>query len=182
MPLESWKMIEIRQITEENAADLNLKNESFEMPGKFIPELKDGVWSYSIEPYEKTQTMVFPDENYDFEVISGKGIIFGAYEEGVCIGVAVYQDYWFRYMYLYDLKVNISARGKGIGRALIEAGMTAAKERGYIGLFTQAQDNNLNACLFYLKAGFEIGGFDNRVYEGTPQENKADIFFYLKLK
>ena len=53
-----------------------------------------------------------------------------------------------------------------------------ARERGYIGLFTQAQDNNLNACLFYLHTGFEIGGFDNHVYNGTSQEGKADIIFY----
>ena len=56
--------------------------------------------------------------------------------------------------------------------------MAEARKRGYIGLFTQAQDNNLNACLFYLKTGFTIGGFDNRVYRGTKQEGKADIIFY----
>ena len=82
-------------------------------------------------------------------------------------------------MYLYDLKVNSAARGKGVGKALIRAGLEAAKERGYIGLYTQAQDNNLNTCMFYLSAGFEIGGFDNRVYRGTSQAHKADIIFYL---
>ena len=34
-------MIEIKQITA--SCDLNLKNEPFAMPGRFIPELKDGV-------------------------------------------------------------------------------------------------------------------------------------------
>ena len=81
-------------------------------------------------------------------------------------------------MYLFDLKVNSAARGKGVGKLLIDAGMKAAKARGYIGLYTHAQDNNLNACMFYLKAGFEIGGFDNHVYNGTSQEGKADIIFY----
>lgn len=157
-----------------------MPNESFEMPGKFIPELKDGVWSYRTEPFKTVETMVFPDENYDFDEISSKGPIFGAYEDDKCIGVAIYQDYWLKYMYLYDLKVNSAARGKGVGKALIQAGLEEAKARGYIGLYTQAQDNNLNACMFYLKAGFEIGGFDNRVYGGTSQEHKADIIFYLK--
>lgn len=171
--------MEIKQITRENAADLNIKNEPFEMPGKFIPALKDGVWSYRVEPFETVETMCFPDENYDFEEINGKGIILGAYEDGKCIGVAIYQDYWLKYMYLYDLKVNSSARGKGVGKMLIQAGLEAAKRRGYRGLYTQAQDNNLNACMFYLKAGFQIGGFDNHVYNGTSQEGKADIIFYL---
>lgn len=173
-------MIEIRQITQANKADLNLKNEPFEMPGRFVPELKNGAWSYRVELYEKPETMTFPDEGYSFEEQSQKGVIFGAYEDGKCVGVAIYHDFWFKYMYLYDLKVNASARGKGVGKALIRAGFNAAKERGYSGIYTQAQDNNLNACVFYLKNGFEIGGFDNRVYDGTSQEGKADVLFYLK--
>ena len=171
-------MIEIRRITEENRADLNLKNEPFEMPGRFVPTLCEGVWSWRTELFEKPESMVFPDESYDFGEISGKGVVFGAYEDGRCIGLAIYQDSRFQYLYLYDLNVSAAARGKGVGRMLIGAGMTAAKERGYRGLYTHAQDNNLNACLFYLKAGFEIGGFDNRLYKGTAQEGKADIIFY----
>lgn len=171
--------MEIRAITDKNSRDLNLPNEPFPMPGRLIPELKDGVWSWRTELFDSAETMVFPDENYDFDEISGKGILLGAYEDDVCIGVAIYQDQWLKYMYLYDLKVSAAARGKGVGRALIQAGLAAAKERGYIGLYTQAQDNNLNACMFYLKAGFQIGGFDNRIYTGTSQAHKADVIFYL---
>lgn len=172
-------MIEIKPITKENAQDLNLKNESFSMPGMFIPELKDGMWSYRTELFDTPQAMTFPDENYDFAEIGQKGIVFGAYENGVCVGVAIFQDHWLKYMYLYDLKVSTTARGKGVGKALIRAGLEAARKRGYKGLYTQAQDNNLNACLFYLRTGFQIGGFDNRVYTGTSQAGKADVIFYL---
>lgn len=172
--------MEIRRLTKENAAELNLKNEPFAMPGKFIVERRAGMWCWRTELFENMETMVFPDENYDFEELSGKGVLLGAYEDGKCIGIAILQDYWLKYMYLYDLKVSASARGRGAGKALIRAGLAAAKERGYLGLYTQAQDNNLNACLFYLKAGFEIGGFDDHVYNGTSQEGKADIIFYSK--
>jgi ribosomal protein S18 acetylase RimI-like enzyme len=173
-------MVEIRQITQKNKADLNLKNEAFEMPGRFIPELKNGIWRYRTELFERPEVMTFPEEKYVFEELSAGGVAFGAYEGDRCIGVAIYKDFWFRYMYLYDLKVCASARRNGIGRALIRAGYDAARERGYSGIYTVAQDNNLNACMFYLKSGFEIGGFDNRVYDGTSQQNKADIYFYLK--
>lgn len=172
--------MEIRQITKETAPDLNLKNEPFAIPGRFIPALQNGVWTYRTEPFETVETMVFPDENYDFEKYSKDGLILGAYEDDKCIGIAVFRDEFWKYMYLYDLKVNSAARGKGVGRALIEAGLEEAKKRGYLGIYLQAQDNNLNACLFYLKVGFQIGGFNNRVYDGTSQEGKADIFFYLK--
>lgn len=172
-------MIEIRKLTQENAQDLNLPNEPFEMPGKFIPRLEDGIWSYRTELFDVPQIMTFPEENYDFSEREEKGVVFGAYEDGKCIGIAIFEDYWLKYMYLYDLKVSAAARGKGVGKALIRVGLEAAKERGYRGLYTIAQDNNLNACMFYLKAGFEIGGFDNRVYGGTSQAHKADILFYL---
>lgn len=172
-------MIEIRELTKESAQDLNLKNEAFAMPGRFIPELQNGVWSYRTESFDAVQTDVFPDESYDFDEIAGKGVVFGAYEVDTCLGIAIYQDYWLKYMYLYDLKVNADARGKGVGKMLIQAGLQAAKARGYKGLYTIAQDNNLNACMFYLKAGFAIGGFDNRVYGGTSQAHKADVLFYL---
>jgi len=172
-------MTVIKKITKDNASDLNLKNEPFTMPGRFIPSLQDGAWNYRTEPFPEPQTMVFPDEKYDYDEVAGKGAVFGAYEDGKCIGIAIYEDYWLKYMYLSDLKVSTDARGKGVGKALIRAGLEEAKARGYKGLYTIAQDNNLNACLFYLGVGFAIGGFDNRVYGGTSQEGKADILFYL---
>ena len=46
------------------------------------------------------------------------------------------------------------------------------------GVSLTVQDNNLSACLFYLKAGFRIGGLDTEGYNGTSQEGKADITMY----
>lgn len=62
---------------------------------------------------------------------------------------------------------------------LIEYAAQLALRKGCRGLYTQGQDNNLNACLFYLAAGFAIGGLDTQVYRGTRQEEKSDILFYL---
>lgn len=171
--------MKIRKITRENAGDLLLHNEPFEMPGRFIPGLENGVWSYRVERFDKVESMVFPDEAYDFDEVTKDGAAFAAYEGGRCIGLIVLKDAFWKYMYVYDLKVSAAARAKGAGRALIEAARQEALARGYRGLYLQAQDNNLNACLFYLKTGFEIGGFDNHVYNGTKQEGKADIIFYL---
>ena len=64
---------------------------------------------------------------------------------------------------------------------LIEKSKQAAAEQGYLGIYTQGQDNNLGACLFYLNNGFVIGGLDTHVYNGTSQEGKSDILFYCKI-
>ena len=73
--------MEILPITQQNRQDLLLPNEPFSMPGRFIPELRDGTWSYRIEWFEKTRTMTFPDEAYQFGELSQNGIAFGAYNK-----------------------------------------------------------------------------------------------------
>lgn len=161
--------------------DLNLPNQPFELFGRMIPSCQDGVWRYTeqlLDEGERSE-MCFPDEDYDFDALSVDCTFLGAYENGECIGLAILQETGFRYWYLYDLKVNRDRRRSGVGRALIERACALARERGYLGIRTVAQDNNLAACRFYLKNGFEIGGFDNRGYRGTRQADKADIYFYL---
>ena len=64
---------------------------------------------------------------------------------------------------------------------LIEKSKETALEQGYRGIYTQGQDNNLGACLFYMKNGFVIGGLDTHVYTGTSGDGKSDILFYLDI-
>lgn len=84
---------------------------------------------------------------------------------------------------VFQMRIMIlTHRGQGIGGQLIQACLQVAKKRQLQGMYTIGQDTNLSACLFYLKQGFEIGGFDNRVYGGTSQEKAADIYFYQDIK
>ena len=174
-------MIEYRIIDREHAADIRLKNEPFELTGRLIPALKDGKWSYSVTEVAEKGEMCFPDENYDYDEMQKDHLFIGAYDDGNCVGLAVMAESMFRYLCLDDLKVDRAYRGKGIGTGLVRQALEAAKEKGYIGIYAVCQDNNLRAARFYLKAGFEIGGFDNRVYQGTKQADKADILFYLDI-
>ena len=66
-------------------------------------------------------------------------------------------------------------------RVLMARARQAARELGCRGIYTQGQDNNLAACRFYLKHGFVIGGLDTMVYNGTSQQGKSDVIFYLDL-
>lgn len=175
--------MEIRIIDEAHKADIALPNEAFALTGKLIPRYVDEQWDYSIRrfPEEEITEMTFPDEDYDYNEMKENSVFLGAYEGEVCIGLAILQDAWFRYMYIYDLKVARSFRGKGVASALLTRAGEIAKARGYGGIYTQGQDNNLSACLFYLKTGFHIGGLDTNVYRGTRQEGKSDVIFYLDL-
>ncbi len=173
--------MEYRVIDKEHSKDINLKNEPFSLYGKFLPIYLDGKWNYSIQllPENEVAEMCFPDENYDYDDLVNDHVFIGAYDGEKCVGLAVLADDMFKYMYLDDLKVSQEYRKQGIGKALMEKAMETAHERNYNGIYTIAQDNNVSACKFYLSVGFDIGGFDNRIYQGTSQENKANIIFYL---
>lgn len=173
-------MITVKTIGEEKKEDINIPNQPFKIFGRLIPAYRDEKWSYTQEllPPEDIVEMCFPNENYDYRKLSKSSICLGAYDGEKCIGLAILQKAPFRYMYLYDMKVNADYRGRKIGKLLLEHAKEVAVNQGYHGLYTQGQDNNLQACLFYLRNGFEIGGLDTKVYRGTSQENKKDIIFY----
>ncbi|MCR4577518.1 MAG: GNAT family N-acetyltransferase [Clostridiales bacterium] len=174
-------MLETRLIGRDEFGDINLPNQPFTLFGKLLPSYAGGQWTYEISLSDSTEEMCFPDENYDFDRMSPACAFIGAYEGGACVGLAVMQNAPFGYMYLYDLKVNREYRGKGAAQLLIEKAKSVASRRGYKGIYTIGQDNNLGACLFYLKSGFRIGGLDTEVYKGTNQEGKKDIYFYLDI-
>ena len=171
--------IDIRRIDMDHAADTNIPNEPFSVWGRMIPALERGKWTYTIEKYESATEMCFPD--FPYEVGQEGSVFLGAYDGAQCIGLAVLRRDMFRYLYLDDLKVNSAYRSQGVGAKLITACMEEARNQGMRGVYTIGQDNNLSACLFYLKQGFVIGGFDNRCYDGTSQEGKANIYFYRDL-
>ena len=173
--------ITVRKIDREHCGDINLPNEPFEMYGRIVPSYMSGEWRWELTRFPESGVcvMAFPDENYDYDSLTESGDIFlGAYDGEKCVGLAILEPGFFKYMYLSDLKVNSDHRGRGIGRKLIEASLRAAALNGYAGVYTIGQDNNPGACLFYLGCGFRIGGIDTDVYRHTPQEGKTDIIFY----
>lgn len=174
-------MIEIRKIDNSHRKDINIPNEPFRLYGRLLPSYIDGKWNCQAAYFAETdiREMRFPDENYDYEKMCADHIFIGAYDAETCIGLAILRHNWNKYIYLYDLKVNSAYRKQGVGRLLIKKSREIAREQGYHGVYTQGQDNNLGACLFYLKNGFCVRGIDTWVYTGTSQEGKADILFYL---
>ncbi|MEB8067252.1 GNAT family N-acetyltransferase [Mammaliicoccus fleurettii] len=171
-------MINIEKITNENQKALKLPNEKFELYGKLIVTRANNLWNYH-EILTETETMVFPDENYQLDIINKKGFALGAFENDECVGLAIFENNWNKHLYLSDLKVSSSHRRKNIASMLLDAAISEAKTKEIYGLYTIAQDNNLSANRFYLRYGFEIGGLNTKDYSFTNQEGKYDIYYYL---
>lgn len=176
-------MLEIKLIDAAHKRDINIPNQPFSLFGRMIPSYVDETWRYDEVrfPEEEVGEMCFPDENYDYDAMQENSVFIGAYDGDKCVGLAIMQDDWMKYMYLYDLKVDKAYRSQGAGHALMEKAKEVAAQRGYLGIYTQGQDNNLAACRFYIKSGFRIGGLNTNIYKGTSQEGKSDIIFYLDL-
>ena len=113
-------MIEIKRITAEHKDDINIPNEPFELHGRMIPTYDGKAWSYTTEEFPKNEvtTMVFPDEDYDYDEMAKEYVFIGAYGSGKCVGLAIYKRDWFKFLYLEDLKVSGEYRGHGVGRRL----------------------------------------------------------------
>ena len=174
-------MIEINRIDEAHKADINIPNEPFSLFGRMVPTFDGKQWTHTLIRYEPEAVteIRFPDENYSFEKMADS-VFLGAYDGDRCVGLAILQPGFFKYMHLYDLKVSRAYRGNHVGTMLVDKAKKTAAQQGYSGLYLQCQDNNPGACLFYLKCGFYIGGLDTNVYRHTKQEGKTDIVFYCE--
>ena len=168
-------MMEIKIIDAQHKENINIPDQPFSLFGRMIPSYTDGTWSYGVERFSHETLMCFPEESYDYDAMCKNSIFIGAYDGDICIGLAIMQHAFFEYM--YDLKVNEEYRRRGIAKRLLDKAEEIALAEKYIGIYTQGQDNNLGACLFYIQSGFCIGGFDSN-NQGTKQEGKADIIFY----
>ena len=171
--------MEIRIINEDFEEDINIPNQPFKIRGRLLVSFVNNKREYKKEVFKENRVkeMTFPNENYNFEKMNDY-VFIGAYENNTSIGLAILIETFNSSLFLYDLKVNKSFRRKGIGKKLIDYSYKYALNHNYPGLYTIAQDNNLDACLFYLSCGFEIGGLDTKTYEKTKQAGKYDIYFY----
>ena len=170
----------IKRITKDDERYLSLKNEPFSLFGEMTVSREHEKWHYEIKKYapDLVKEQTFPDEEYNFSEIESNGFAIGAFEGKEIIGLAIFQDQWNKFLYLEDLKVNKAYRGQGVAHKLLKEAKEVAKSKNYKGFWTIGQNNNLAACLFYLKHGFEIGGLDTKVYDYTTQSGKYDIHFY----
>lgn len=173
-------MIEIRLLTEQDEQALALPNEAFSLFGRLQVRYDETGWQAKEERFapEDVSQQTFPEEHYVMGDVLKQGFAVGAFDGETCVGLGIFTDDWLKYMYLADLKVAGAYRGQGIAEQLLHFALKAAQEKGYAGLWTIGQDNNLGACCFYLKTGFVIGGLNTRSYTHTQQEGKADVYFY----
>jgi len=177
--------IRIVPLTTELIPHVNQAVQPFMVFGKLVPSLSNGEWMYSEilldKPYEKCYE---PDEwEFSAYIDNDQRIIFLAFDGQECVGQIVLKEDWNRYAFIEDICVASAAQRKGVGQRLIHWAADWAREHHLHGLALETQSNNLAACRFYEKCGFQIGGVNTMLYRNYDPPHCAEtaIFWYLPI-
>ena len=176
--------MDIVTMDNQNRMDINRANQPFMVIGRLKPSLKDGQWSYTEEIFPRPYIKYYysdGDDFYDSCIGSRDRRAYLAYDGGKCVGQMVMHKDWNGYAYIDDIYIAQDRRGQGLGTALINRATEWARSKGLQGLTLETQDNNLLACRFYIKKGFQIGGVNTLVYRNfrQPKRDECAIFWYL---
>lgn len=176
--------MEIVELSRCNMNDINKPNQPFEVIGRIKPTFVNGKWAYTEEMAEQSYVKEYPNEDCDYSGYIGNTdkTVFLAYTDGDCVGQIILRKDWNKYAFVEDICVAKSSRGQGVGSALIQKAIIWAKERGLCGLALETQDDNLLACRFYSKCGFEIGAVNTMLYKNfnKPWSDEMAVLWYLK--
>ncbi len=146
---------------------------------------KDGAKiSLAVQKLEQPLEKKFPLDSLE---VSDRLILAKLNDAVVGFTLLEFQD-WNSRAVIQHLYVEPSFRRLGIGKQLVDALLTRAKlgrnGHSYRCLWLEAQNTNINAISFYLCQGFQLCGFDHKLYDprdASVLPGEFALFFALDL-
>jgi len=176
--------VTLQEINRHNLQDAGKCDSAFAINSKLILDARNNVINFTIAstpPYQKKYP--FEPVDYGSYVDHPDRTIYFAYVNQSIAGEVRLRRNWNRFAYLEDIVVDANFRRRGIGRLLIQRAVQWAKDNQLPGVMLETQDNNVAACLLYQACGFELGGFDRRLYQGLdPDSEEVALYWYLVFK
>jgi ribosomal protein S18 acetylase RimI-like enzyme len=81
-----------------------------------------------------------------------------------------------------DLAVDRPLRGRGAGTALVETAAGWARQRSKRALWVEPRANNAPAIEFYVRRGFRVSGFNERLYSNADDApGRQTLYIHLEL-
>ncbi|KKX33894.1 GNAT family N-acetyltransferase [Rhizobium sp. LC145] len=98
-------------------------------------------------------------------------------------GYVIVSRSWNGYAEIDDIQIDRPLRGTGLGSLLMDHAVEWAKAQALPGIRLETQSNNVAACRFYKRYGFELGGYDEHLYSALGQSRREiALFWYLFFK
>lgn len=153
---------------------------SFLVQGAYEPEFGKPVQAWAIRavsPYRK-------DYGFDADALKGHlsspdSALFTAAADAGVGHIAVSKN-WNCFGLVDDIAIDSAHRGLGLAERLMDAAADWARSAGLSGLMLETQNNNMAACRFYQRYGFELGGIDRLLYRGLDSgTEEVALFWYL---
>lgn len=135
------------------------------------------------EPYDK-------GDGYDFDATErrniqtrlrqGDGLHLVAEAGGRLVGVLdVTPQDWNNTAWIWNLMLDTSVRGQGLGRELFQRAVAWARRQGYRAVMLETQTNNVPACKFYARMGCQIEGIREAYYTNDDMERGEVAIFWI---
>ncbi len=171
----------LQEISAATITDVNQCDGVFTIEAKLVLHVENDEIRTTIVAVPPTQKRYNTIEmDYLAYVDNPTKVIFLAYVAGAIAGQIILRKNWNRYVYVEDISVDVAFRQRGIGQALMAKAEQWAKQRHLVGLMLETQNNNVRACRFYEKYGFQLRGFDSFLYKGFNREtDEIALYWYL---
>lgn len=105
-------------------------------------------------------------------------------ESGRVVGILdITIEDWRRIAWIWNLMLDRTVRGLGIGRRLVEHSVEWARYRELRAVMLETQTNNVPACKFYLHLGFQLVGVNDAFYTNDDyQRDEIALFWSYSLQ
>lgn len=90
----------------------------------------------------------------------------------------VEEEAWRETAWIWNIMLDVDARGAGIGREMINHTIGWARRRNLRALLLETQSNNVPACRFYLRMGFQLVGINTLFYTNQDLEKGEVALFW----
>ena len=90
----------------------------------------------------------------------------------------VEEESWRQAAWIWNIMLDVSARGEGLGRHLIQRTIDWAKQRRLRAILLETQSNNTPACHFYAHLGFKLVGINDMFYTNQDIEQQEVALFW----
>lgn len=156
-----------------------VSNQIYEVESTF----EEGKISFALQlkdlktPHKKTWKLT-ADDFEDYNEVLEENYSFGAFLNNVMLGFIICEEMdWNNSLFIENILVAESQRGKGIGTQLLQHVLQLAKKKKIRMVELETQNTNVPAITFYHKQGFKMSGVNLKHYD--PKDDGKEIAVFM---